>query len=90
MKLLLIAATLVLAASAAHAQSPAPAPATTASSQQPELAPGVAKTGRRAGDPPVIDHSMDRLVVEPTHSTITLSVPSPPAETTPLADQSRQ
>jgi hypothetical protein len=34
--------------------------------------------GQRAGDPPIIDHSADTLVVEPTHSTITVSVASPP------------
>lgn len=31
-----------------------------------------AKTAGRAGDPPVIDHSMDTLVVEPTVTSITI------------------
>ena len=35
-----------------------------------------AKTKGRAGDPPIIDHSMDTLVVEPTHSTITITLSS--------------
>lgn len=34
------------------------------------------KTRGRAGDPPIIDHSKDALIVEPTHSTITI-VPVP-------------
>jgi hypothetical protein len=92
MKRLLIAAGLVLAASAVHAQS-GPAPAAPATSQQEAQARAAvsghtplvyhgphrypSKTRGRAGDPPVIDHSMDTLVVEPTHSTITITVPSP-------------
>jgi hypothetical protein len=35
-----------------------------------------AKTRGRAGDPPVIDHSMDTLVVEPTKTTITIPAPT--------------
>jgi hypothetical protein len=31
--------------------------------------------GKHAGDPPIIDHSMDTLVVEPTHSSITVTTP---------------
>jgi hypothetical protein len=34
--------------------------------------------GKHPGDPPIIDHSADTLVVEPTHSTITIITPSPP------------
>jgi len=34
------------------------------------------KTRGRAGDPPVIDHSMDTLVVEPTKTTITIPAPT--------------
>lgn len=33
-------------------------------------------TRGRAGDPPIIDHSADTLVVTPTHTTIT--IPPPP------------
>jgi len=33
-------------------------------------------TRGRAGDPPVIDHSMDTLVVEPTKTTITIPAPT--------------
>ena len=35
-----------------------------------------AQTRGRAGDPKVIDHSADTLVVEPTHSTITVTAPA--------------
>lgn len=31
--------------------------------------------GRQAGDPPIIDHSADTLIVEPTHSTVTVMPP---------------
>jgi hypothetical protein len=34
----------------------------------------------RAGDPPIIDHSDDTLPVEPTHSTITIMVPTVPPQ----------
>jgi hypothetical protein len=92
MKTLLLAASLVLAAYAADAQS-------TGTSS---VAPGLRNNGvishasqsrrRDKGQRPAIDHSMDRLVVEPTHSTVTLTVPSPVAMPMPttLADQSRQ
>jgi hypothetical protein len=33
-------------------------------------------TRGRAGDPPIVDHSADTLVVEPTHSTITIAPPA--------------
>jgi hypothetical protein len=36
-----------------------------------------AKTRGRAGDPPIVDHSMDKALVEPTHSTITISSTTP-------------
>jgi hypothetical protein len=75
MKVLMYAASLALAASTAHAQS-APSPATPASGQQLAQA-RAAKTRDRAAARKRIDHSMDRLVVEPTHSSITLTVPSP-------------
>ena len=84
---------LALAAGAAHAQA-GPAPSAPASSQQEAAARAAvsghttqayhgphrypAKTKGGDGDPPVVDHSMDTLVVEPTHSTITIMVPSPP------------
>jgi hypothetical protein len=32
------------------------------------------KTRGRAGDPRIVDHSADTLIVEPTHSTITVMV----------------
>lgn len=32
--------------------------------------------GHQAGDPPIIDHSADSLIVEPTHSTMTVMPPS--------------
>ena len=35
------------------------------------------RTRGRAGDPPVIDHSADTLVVEPTHSTVTVPTTTP-------------
>jgi hypothetical protein len=34
--------------------------------------------GKHPGDPPIIDHSMDTLIVEPTHSSITIMIPTPP------------
>lgn len=33
--------------------------------------------GRRPGDPPIIDHRYDTLIVEPTHSTITIMATVP-------------
>jgi hypothetical protein len=91
MKRLLISAGIALAAAAVHAQeSPAPsAPAT--SQQEAEARASVTghtdqvyhgphrypmkERGKHAGDPPIIDHSMDTLVVEPTHSSITVTTP---------------
>jgi hypothetical protein len=32
--------------------------------------------GHRPGDPPIIDHSADTLIVEPTHSTVTVTAPA--------------
>jgi len=93
-KRLVIAAGLALAVTAVHAQEgPAPsAPAT--SKQEAEARASVSghtdmayhgphrypmkEKGKHAGDPPIIDHSADTLVVEPTHSTITVTTPTPP------------
>ena len=49
---------------------------TTTSYHGPHRYPG--KTRGRAGDPPVIDHSADTLVVEPTHSTVTVGPTTTP------------
>ena len=92
MKTLLIAAGLVLATTAVHAQS-GPAPSAPATSQQEAEAQATtkghsttvyhgphrypAKSKGKAGDPPVIDHSMDTLIVEPPRSTITITVIAP-------------
>ena len=35
-------------------------------------------THGRAGDPAIIDHSCDTLIVEPTHSTITMTLTTDP------------
>lgn len=94
MKSLMIAAGIALATTAVHAQEgPAP-PAPATSQQEAEARASVTghsdtvyhgphrypmkQRGKHAGDPPIIDHSMDTLVVEPTHSTITILVPTPP------------
>lgn len=34
------------------------------------------RTRGRAGDPPIVDHSADTLIVEPTRSSITIMVPT--------------
>ena len=91
MKTLLIATGLALAATAAQAQE-GPAPKAPPPSQQEAAAQASttghstqvyhgphrypAKTKGREGDPPVIDHSMDTLVVEPTSTTITIPAPA--------------
>jgi hypothetical protein len=94
MKRLLMAAGLAFAVSAVHAQeSPAPS-ALANSQHEAEAQVSVSghadlvyhgphrypmkEKGRHAGDPPIIDHSADTLVVEPTHSSITLISPTPP------------
>jgi hypothetical protein len=89
-KRFLIAAGLVLAAGAVHAQErpslPAPdpmPPVAVDTALHGELAyqsphrHAAGNRSRRAGDPPVIDHSMDTLVVEPTQSSITILSPEP-------------
>ena len=94
MKRMLIAAGIALAATAVHAQEgPAPsAPATSRQEAQARASVGghsdqayhgphrypMKERGKHAGDPPIIDHSMDTLVVEPTHSSITVITPTPP------------
>jgi hypothetical protein len=98
MKILLLAASFVLASPAAHAQSAQSAQAARAAQAAAEPAgiqvhaPDAAssKSSRRDDVRPRIDHSMDRLVVEPTHSTVTLTVPSPAAIPARLTAQSRQ
>jgi hypothetical protein len=94
MKRLLIAAGFALAASAVQAQQgPAP-PAPATSQQEAEARASVRghsdtvyhgphrypmkEKGKHPGDPPIIDHRADTLVVEPTHSTITIITPTPP------------
>jgi hypothetical protein len=93
MNRLLIAAGLALAATAVQAQEgPAPSAPVT-SQQEAQARASVSghsdtvyhgphrypmkEKGKHPGDPPIIDHSADTLVVEPTHSTITVTVPSP-------------
>jgi len=92
-----MAAGLALAAGAVHAQegpslpAPDPMPPIAASTslhgelayQSPQRY-AARHRGRRAGDPPVIDHSMDTLVVEPTQSSITI------LSTEPTPSYSRQ
>ena len=95
MKILLLAASFVLASPAAHAQSAQAARAAQAAADTAGIeahAPDApaSKSSRRDDVRPLIDHSMDRLVVEPTHSTITLTVPSPAAIPARLTAQSRQ
>jgi len=91
MNRLLIAAGLALAATAVHAQEgpyPKAPPTSQQEAQAAAATPGHSTTvyhgphrypmkehGKSAGDPPVIDHSADTLVVEPTHSTVTITVP---------------
>ncbi len=93
MNRLLIAAGLTLAVTAVHAQeAPAPAaPATSQQEAEAQAAttghsttvyPGphrypAKERGKRAGDPPIIDHSADTLVVEPTVSSFTVAAPTP-------------
>jgi hypothetical protein len=94
MKRLLVAVALALAVPAVHAQQgPPPSPPAagqqpadvraSATASAVKLDPGphrkrMKHRGRHAGDPPFVDHSMDKLVVEPTRSTIILSSPTPP------------
>lgn len=93
MNRLLIAAGLALAVTAVNAQD-GPAPIAPPTSQEEAEAQArvsghttqvyhgphryPATTKGRAGDPPIVDHSMDTLVVEPTRSTITITATTPP------------
>jgi hypothetical protein len=94
MKRLLIAAHLALAFSSANAQEGPTPSAPVGSQQEARsrhLAKvdsdavnhgtrryQMKERGKHPGDPPVIDHSMDTLVVEPTRSSITVITPTPP------------
>jgi hypothetical protein len=89
MKILWLAASFVLVSPAALAQSARAAAEPAGIEAHAPDAPA-SKPSRRDDVRPLIDHSMDRLVVEPTHSTVTLTVPSPAAIPARLTAQSRQ
>jgi hypothetical protein len=79
MKRLFFAAGIALAVGAAHAQQAPAASAPGTSHQEAEAGSGpvphrhpMMERGKHPGDPPVIDHSMDTLIVEPTRSSITV------------------
>ena len=93
MNRLLIGLGLALAPAAVHAQERPALPAPVSGPQEAHARAFVSgyseavyhgphryamqERGRHPGDPPIIDHSADTLVVEPTHSTITVTIPSP-------------